>query len=158
MTLPQNIFNIIYPVGAIYITKGESSQSIFDTLGIESTWQKIEGRFILGSSSSYDVGLTGGESTHKLTEAELPSHNHSVSLTTDSGGGHSHTATIYDLGGSSWGSNDHCVHQYSTRKITTSSAGDHTHSVSGTTGSKGSGTAHNNMPPYHVCDIYERIS
>jgi len=37
----------------------------------------LRNRFIVGAGSSYNPGNTGGENTHKLTIAELPSHSHS---------------------------------------------------------------------------------
>lgn len=37
-----------------------------------TTWQKIEGRFILAASESRVVGEVGGEEKHTLTEDELP--------------------------------------------------------------------------------------
>lgn len=36
----------------------------------------IESRTIIGESDSYALGAVGGEEKHKLTEAELPSHDH----------------------------------------------------------------------------------
>ena len=176
MTLPQNIFNIIYPIGTIYITKGESPQSIFNALGIESTWQKIEGRFILGSSSSYDVGSVGGKETHTISVDELPSHNHSINLTTSAAGAHQHQLgtprakrginNIYPISheGNGYsialngGTADRAWSTTSNISKIEQEAGNHTHTVSGNTGFEGLGRSYNNMPPYHVCDIYERIS
>lgn len=39
-------------------------------------WEKIEGKFLLGSSSLYPLGSEGGSATHTLTVAEMPSHYH----------------------------------------------------------------------------------
>ena len=44
-----------------------------------TSWSKIEGRFLLGASSSYAINSTGGEATHTLTISEMPSHNHASS-------------------------------------------------------------------------------
>ena len=43
----------------------------------------LQGKFVVGVGSdgigqSYGVGVTGGESFHKLTSVEMPSHNHTV--------------------------------------------------------------------------------
>ncbi len=47
------------------------------------TWERIEGLFLLGASEEYPAGTTGGEATHKLTIAEMPSHSHQVNATTN---------------------------------------------------------------------------
>lgn len=44
----------------------------------------LRGRTIIGMSTSYPMGSTGGEATHQLTVAEMPSHGH-----TDTGHMHS---------------------------------------------------------------------
>lgn len=44
-----------------------------------TSWSKVEGRFLLGTSSSYAVNSIGGEAAHTLTTAEMPSHNHASS-------------------------------------------------------------------------------
>lgn len=61
-----------YPVGAVYISFADTDPS--ELFG--GTWEPIEGRFLLAASSDYEVGSTGGEATHKLTVAEMPSHTH----------------------------------------------------------------------------------
>jgi microcystin-dependent protein len=38
----------------------------------------LSGRVVLGVSQSHALGSTGGESTHTLTENELPAHTHTV--------------------------------------------------------------------------------
>lgn len=45
---------------------------------IGDTWAKIESRFLLGQSSSYAIGATGGAATHTLTVKEMPSHSHAT--------------------------------------------------------------------------------
>jgi microcystin-dependent protein len=57
-------------------------------------------------------------------------------------GAHSHT-----FGGTTSGISTNHTHTFSG---TTSGIGDHTHSVSGTTGTTGSGSSHENRPPYYA--------
>lgn len=122
---------------------------------IGGTWGRVEGEFIMGASSAYPVGTTGGSATHTQTTAEMPSHNHSGS--TGSAGGHSHSASTGSAGSHShsgttdWaGSHSHNVNaeyksggddgesyrirnygaSWANYKFTTSSDGSHTHSFS----------------------------
>lgn len=82
---------------------------------IGGTWERVEGEFIMGASSAYPVGTTGGSATHTQTVAEMPSHNHSGS--TGSAGSHSHTGSSGSAGG----------HSHSG---STAGAGGHNHTVS----------------------------
>lgn len=125
---------------------------------IGGTWERVEGEFIMGASSAYPMGTTGGSATHTQTTAEMPSHSHSGSTgsagshshsastdsagwhshsgTTDWAGSHTHDATI-NSNGSSTGGNSGLVSSsmaygdsYHKATITTKSAGSHTHSFS----------------------------
>lgn len=122
---------------------------------IGGTWERVEGEFIMGASSAYPVGTTGGSATHTQTVAEMPSHNHSGSTgsagshshsaSTDSAGWHSHSGTTNGAGEHSHkvnaeyksGGDDgesYCMRNYGASwanyKFTTSSDGSHTHSFS----------------------------
>lgn len=104
------------PTGVITMWSGSTS-------AIPSGWALCNGsngtpdlrdRFIVGAGSSYAVGDTGGANSVTLTSAQMPAHNHSV--TVNSGGAHSHTAST-----GSAGSHSHSG--------SASSAGAHTHSL-----------------------------
>lgn len=128
----EAIFNRIYPVGSIYISTNDINPSTLFT----GTWEKIENRFLLASGSSYQLGSTGGEATHKLTINELPSHTHNASagqFISTSPNVTPGTVMSFDSG------------QYKRYSM---------NSTSSTGGNK----AHNNMPPYLVVSIYKRIS
>lgn len=166
------------PSGIITIWSGSVSS-------IPSGWVLCDGnnntpdlrnRFIVGAGNKYAVGNTGGEEKHTLTVAEIPSHNHSFSgsshshtlslsgLKTDSAGAHTHTFKTSTASGT-WGD---AMKGSDGSTATTSSAGAHTHTItgsgsissattSGSVGSTGSGSAHNNMPPYYaLCYIMKQ--
>lgn len=93
----------------------------------------LRDRFIVGAGSSYSVGATGGEATHTLTVAEIPSHSHTVSI-----GGAANLANFYS-GGYRFCSNA----AISTNNFSSSSVG--------------SGSAHENRPPYYaLCFIMKQ--
>ena len=148
---------------------------------IGGTWERVEGEFIMGASSAYPVGTTGGSATHTQTVAEMPSHNHSGS--TGSAGSHSHSGSTGGAGGHnhtvsamtaiakySFASSDEnkSAGQYGnagtpttswvgdhTHTVSISSAGAHTHTVS--IGSTGSGQAMSVLNPYYALYIWVRV-
>jgi microcystin-dependent protein len=136
----------------------------------------LRGKTIIGPSTNYALGSSGGNSNTTLSVNNLPSHTHTG--TTDSDGSHTHTASdsghshtysdayYSENGGPVNGPNgqnnnigtssstDYDNNLY-TRTVTTSSAnanitvqssGSHTHTF--TTNSTGSGSEFSNMQPY----------
>ena len=159
----KRLLDLIYPVGSIYLSVNSASP---DTL-FGGTWEQIQGRFLFGMSSSYPAGSTGGEAKHTLTEAEIPSHRHSIpslSGSAASDGAHTHNVSGgAGSGGSSAGLESYGSGYSSFRTIydAAQSAGSHTHTVTTTasnTGYTGSGSAHNNMPPYLAVYIWKRTA
>jgi hypothetical protein len=105
-------------------------------------------RFVIHADSdsggTNDVGDTGGSNT--IVEANLPAHTHAAgTLATANDGNHNHSILL-----NSSGSSD--AVQYSDTGVTltnlTSTDGAHTHSISGSTGSTGSGSAY--KPKYYA--------
>lgn len=72
----------LYPVGAIYLTYNNNNPGTF----LGGTWEQFgQGQTLIGQGQFTDKnkitytfaeGETGGEYKHKLTVAEMPSHNH----------------------------------------------------------------------------------
>jgi microcystin-dependent protein len=118
----QSTYSVLYAiVGATYNTTGEGAGNF--------RLPNLKGKVPVGKNASeteFDVlGETGGAKTHTLTEAELAAHTHGIPykvLEIDDGGG-----STYSFPG---GATQHNVVD------------------NGTTGPKGSGTAHNNIQPY----------
>lgn len=152
---------------------------------IGGTWERIEGEFIMGASSAYPVGTTGGSATHTQTTAEMPSHSHSGSTGsagshshsawTGGAGGHSHTVSaavtqkheVNKLGVSGADGSGTYGYSFSSGTATTSWVGDHTHGVgmneagahthTVSIGSTGSGQAMSILNPYYAVYIWVRV-
>ena len=152
--------------------------ALFDT-DCPSGWTRVsalDGKFLTGGAS-YNAAV-GGNNSITLAETNLPSHTHGAgTLAADSAGAHSHTATpsITQLMGQSisacgWASTWNACsevgtsilthsHQNSvsgTFSVTNSSAGAHTHTISGLTGGTGSGTAFDNRPAFATIVICKK--
>ena len=84
----------LYPIGSIYMSTANVSPATF----IGGTWEALdEGRVLIGAGTGHPAGETGGEETHILSTAEMPSHNHSGSMSgisVSSAGSHSHSASL----------------------------------------------------------------
>jgi microcystin-dependent protein len=128
----------------------------------------LKGRVIVGRDSTqteFDVlGETGGAKTHTLTTGELPSHTHAIDHDHASfnvtGGTHQHDvpygiANMINASDSVAAVPDGSATSYYQTRLSGGNAGSHTHAIdvpafTGTSGSAGSGTAHNNLQPYLV--------
>ena len=119
------LLNMVYPIGSIYMSTGSTNPSVL----FGGTWQAIEDRFLLASSSSFQTGTTGGSMTKTLATANLPSHSHTIN--------HDHasaTTSTADL-----------AHTHSVSGTSGSGGVAHTHTVSGTTSN--GGVAHTHSIP-----------
>ena len=125
-----------------------------------TTWQKQEGRFLIGSSSSYAIGSTGGSATITLTEANMPRHRHQVDAVSATIPAHTHTINTgtndyrRNDGRITWGGTGDFRSSYTTN----SAGGGSTGAIAPYTNYVGSGTAFNNMPPYLVVNIWKRLT
>jgi microcystin-dependent protein len=139
----------------------------------------LRNRFVVGAGSLYAVGDTGGSSYVALSTANLPAHTHSSGTlggSTNSAGSHTHSGTTNTTGSHTHGvltyydanaNGNRVATAYANggTRAYTEAAGDHSHTLSinsngahthtvdvnsGNTGSKGSGTTHENRPPYYA--------
>lgn len=125
----------LYPVGCIY--QSTSSTSPAELFG--GTWEQIKDRFILAAGDTYTAGSTGGEATHKLTDAEMPRHAHNIAKGAKNTDG---TGTKFEAYDAYQGESSIAEGYYWTA----------------TTLFAGNSKPHNNMPPYVAMYVWKRIS
>lgn len=127
-----NVAQLVYPVGAIYMSTVETNPSTLFGFG---TWERIQDTFLLAAGSTYAAGSTGGEVTHTLTNSEIPSHNHAIFYPNASAGNDYAPIGYPNVGSKStyW-------------------------AVGSYTGDVGGGEAHNNMPPYLAVYVWKRTA
>ena len=134
--------DLIYPVGSIYMSVNATNPK--ELFG--GTWEQIQGKFLLGMSSSYPAGSQGGEAEHTLTVEEMPSHRHpfagsgdfsnydgSYSSINKQGSAYSGEPGLYN--GADYSSRGYIAMQHA-----------------------GGGQPHNNMPPYLAVYIWKRTA
>ena len=131
-----SIIDVVYPVGSIYMSVNAADPA---KLFSGTAWEKLEGRFLLGSNSTYKTGSTGGEATHTLAYDEMPKHTHL--MYSGNGGG---DGTWEPDGGS------YLVDSVTEDKTTWWAPLGMNYA--------GASAAHNNMPPYLVVNMWKRIS
>ena len=148
-----------FPSGGIIIWSGSAAAIPAGWLlcdGTNST-PNLRDRFVVGAGSTYAVGATGGAATVTLTTGNLPAHTHTVNINTgamSANASHTHTvpSNVDNLGVNTGnGTAGITGGDLQIVNSTTSASNiDHVHNVNGNTGSIGSGTAHENLPPYYA--------
>ena len=134
-TFKSSFLNLVYPIGAIYISINSTSPAIL----FGGTWEAINDRFLLSAGNSYSAGSTGGAATHVLTINEMPNHRHKIMA--DSELASTASNAVYVL-------TDH----KSVSSIGTS------YRDLNYFNSTGGSQAHNNMPPYLTVYMWKRVS
>ena len=145
-----------YPVGSIYLSTVSTNPNTLFGFG---TWVAYgQGRMPISVDATYLAGTTGGSATTTLITANLPSHTHTFSATTDATD-LSHTHTYGSINNWGSGSANAFDARNNNNSFTTSGASvsmNHTHTLSGTTGGTGSGTAVTTISPYIAVYMWNR--
>lgn len=104
--------------------------------------------------SGATLGAAGGLETVALTSAQNAAHTHDGSgMVTNSAGLHNHTVNGLLFGGAPGSTQAILTSGFnSPSPVTTDLEGLHTHTITGSTGSSGSGTAHQNTQPTIMCN------
>lgn len=167
--LHRDVFDMVYPVGSIYMSTNDVDPSTL----FGGTWQRIEDKFLLSKGSSYNtLGATGGSATVSLSQSQMPRHNHSTnahSHTTNTTGEYFVTSTqsaanntrvAYSSSGNRMVDGFNTTNSIFHHRANTNSQSPST-KFSGGTGSTeaySNGSAHENMPPYIVVNVWKRTA
>lgn len=160
----QSLTSSIYPVGSIYMSVKNTNPSTY----FGGTWVAWgTGRVPVGVNTSdtnfNTVEKTGGASTVTLSLSQIPSHSHAKgTLAAANNGAHTHDLQNQKA---AWGTNSgnrvlvdaNTGYTALTYKSTTS-AGSHGHTITGSTAAAGSGGSHNNLQPYITCYMWKRTA
>ena len=144
------------PVGSIFEITGVSTNPA--TLLGYGTWSAFgEGVTLVGVGSHTDDrgenktwtdGQTEGEYQHVQTESEMPSHTHSVTGSTNTTGAHVHNIQLSNSDAANDGNEiDSGDEPTIVGNKSTDSAGDHSHTVTGTANTTGGDNPMNNTQP-----------
>lgn len=116
----------------------------------------LRDRFVVGAGSTYSVDATGGSAN-----AIVVTHTHTFSETTSVIAAHNHLSYVCDdsatpfynataVSGLGTGGVNQGTGEARNYTSTTSDAGSHSHTVSGTTSSAGNSGTNANLPPYYA--------
>lgn len=134
------IIDLIYPVGAIYMSVNSANPSVL----FGGSWEQIQDSFLLASGSTYSAGSTGGAASHYHTTADH-------TLTINEIPGHSHNFNNADDGGSSSAWAYQNSYRTSSKNSTDTTGGGQPHNH-GNTGQA------SNLPPYLSVYIWKRTA
>ncbi len=143
-TLDNQLPGHYMPPGGIIMWSG-SVASIPDGWGLCNGLNgtpDLRNRFIVGAGSTYAIGAAGGEDGVTLTEAQMPAHTHGPgsytgqykTKETDDGATDGHGAITFWYGETGM--------QWSTEA--------YVRIIAGVSGSTGTGSSHENRPPYYA--------
>jgi hypothetical protein len=133
-----------FPVGTILMTTENVNPSTY----IGGTWVALNDVFLFAASETHPAGETGGSETVALKTAQMPRHNHFVinmSKGTTSPD-YLHTVARSDFEHSQWENARYQLY------------GVDAEANSGKSSYVGSGTAHDNMPPYLAVYVWKRTA
>lgn len=124
-------FQLMHPVGSIYMTTVETNPSQIFGFGTWVVWGA--GKVPVGVDTTQTefnvVEKTGGEKTHTLIVDEMPSHSHTVKYSGGAG-----TSVGVTAMGTQIGTSDAIIQN------------------------AGGGLAHNNLQPYITCYMFKRTA
>lgn len=143
-SIKNTIVDEIYPVGSIYMSVNDTNPATL----FGGEWERIQDTFLLASGTNHLSGSTGGAENVTLSVANLPAHSHTPNMSgelfvTTSDSEANNTRVTYSASGNRYvdglTTQSHFHHRINSNSV-------------------GSGTAHNNMPPYLAVNVWKRIA
>ncbi len=148
-----------WPVGSVYISVNDVNPGTL----LGGSWVEFaKGRTIVGMDAEQtefnELEKVGGSKEETLSVNQMPAHNHTG--TTNTSGNHSHSMTNDKLRTSPSGNNRLIIggsgQQVQWDSTGTTTNGQHQHTF--TTANRGGGQAHNNLQPYIVVKLWQRVA
>lgn len=158
------IADMVYPVGSYYMSNISTNPSEILGMGV---WEQVKGKVIVGvdedDTDFASAGLTGGEKTHKLTIAEMPSHTHIQNSHNHTQNSHSHPANNPTLmgqnGNTKYGEGGYNIMGTISAKSWTTGATTATNNAATATNQNTGGDGeHNNLQPFQTAYIWLRTA
>ena len=135
----EQLLDLVYPVGSIYMSEQNTSpETLFG-----GTWVQIKDTFLLSAGDTYSAGSSGGEASHTLTIAEMPTHDHRISQNSPTTSSSAYTFSTFNAIVSSWYKENDGLDRKSWHA---------------TTAMSGNSQPHNNMPPYYTVYMWKRTN
>ncbi|WP_270231065.1 phage baseplate protein [Lactococcus formosensis] len=158
------VAELMYPVGSYYMSSVNKNPK--DIFGV-GVWEQVKGKVLVGVDEAdptfAKAGLTGGEKTHKLTIAEMPSHTHIQNSHNHTQNSHSHPANNPTLmgqnGNTKYGEGGYNIMgTISARSWTTGTTTATNNAATATNQNTGGDGAHNNLQPFQTAYIWLRTA
>ena len=170
----DNKVNKLLPVGSIIMWSGSSVPENWALCNGQNGTPDLRNRFVVSTGSMYEVGDIGGSNDVVLTKEQMPLHSHTKGTmriqgfvkSTDANGGefltfidsatHSGALKLTDngnkAGGANAGNTNGLGGTFDSITFDTNFGG-----WTGATSEEGSGTAHENRPPYYALAFIMKI-
>lgn len=122
---------------------------------VSAGWDNLADVTRLSSPVAGDtIGSSGGSESHTLVTTELPSHTHGAgTYSAETAGAHSHMTGEGVVGATGTGT----AMRSNANSVVSSTDGDHTHTIAGTSSATGSDAAHNNVQPTIVFNYQVKL-
>ena len=143
------------PTGCIMMFTGTSAPTGWQICNGSNGSPDLRNRFIVATGSSYSINATGGANSVSLTEAQMPSHDHDADASVnDPGHKHQLKGGVDDADSGTYISAGDQTGNLNVGAMNDNTTGI---SVSVDVDNEGSGSAHENRPPYYALTFIMKL-